>query len=536
MSLDMYRSRNSGYMPITRLVEMFQYGIDNDFEFDDVDSQDYIEKDSDGSDALRIVFMCMCYEDVISSSERWNIASAVSWHDPDDPRMRHEVISPFFKLGIIKYKGITDIKGLVDFLNNYPVNEMIKENAIGLFRALDDGFISNHYIIYYSDESKELWPDTHDRYKYLYRLDLSKIPELSGYRGKECLSREYLRHHMAGKELVELLDSGIAFPQRHSIEGNWAYYEKVKSERTTYFAGCNVITGKKVKYEGCVVSHNETTTILQKDNILYRIDGNEIKKIYTLNEFEYVDTHRSFFYSYENKLLIAPVLRGKFIPFLIDYNGEYVRQDTTVDMYIWYSIISLEKLLVDGKDVSYHDFCYPDPFIGNSEDEDLKIEKCSINGILQFMERIAVTRPKLVKSMHYLAKYLLLVGHVIDNDMDISDLLMSARNDFIDSESKYWTDVIRIKYGSGEDEEIINRDLLSKRFYDDLVLGYKHCHFLSDEYVSKVFKMYADGKLSDYIGQIWFGEMCKDAEFVDPWHKSLYDDVIRHNIDKSDDE
>lgn len=524
MSFDEYR--DTEFMKIKGLGYMFQYGFEKGFDYDE-DSKEYIAKETDLPDALRVVFITMCYEDIISFPERRILQSAVSWQNPDEDVLRQDVINPFFKLNTTKYLGIKDVKGLVNYLNHFTVPDLIKENVDGIFHALDDGFIVNHHLIYYSDESKELWPEEGNRYSCLYKLDLGAKPTLEGYRAKEMIYKTYVRHHMAGKELVETLSSDVFIPRGHSKLCDWAYYDVEEYIDEYTLVGVNVMTGRKVKYKGVPVISCDNKIILLKDNVIYAIDGNEIKQVKKLDKYEYIDKESSFYYCGEKQLLIAPVIRGKFLPYKIDLKGDTVGFDVMPDNYIWYSIISLEMAVIGNKKISYNDFCHDGFGWFRDEDKDLKIGSCTVNNILRFVENKSLSDSKLAKSMRPIVKLVMLIGTVIDKNTDIADLLLSIRNDYINSEKGYWDGLIETRYGKNSykyrGEERIERDMLAEPFHEDGVIGYKHRRFISEEYVNKVAEMYAQGKMKDYIGRIWFKDMCIGEEAGDPWNMSIYE-------------
>ena len=534
MSLDEYR--NNGYMKIKRLGDMFIHGYNHDFEYDE-GYGDYIAVHPDCSDAIRIVYISMCDEEILGYSERRSIEMAVCWQNPDEPATRQEVIGPFFEIRKLRILGIDDIESLVEYLNQFSVKDIIKENVIGIFHALEDGYITNHQLIYYSDETKELWPEGHDYYRYIYKLDLSKSPELKGIRTKERVQRSYIRHHMAGKELVEELDHDIVAPAGYSKEGNWVYYEKRISTDKCIFVTRNVITGKVFEYNGNVIATANNKAVFLWDNILYKVEGNNLKEIYTLDKFQYV-RQRSLYTMGHEKILISPVLRGIFVPCLINFEGDSLGDDTTEGEYIWYSIISLANVLENNEDVDYYEFCHNRDHGFYSKHEELLIEKCTVNNIVKFVENIAETDSKLADALDPVYKIVQMIGTVIDKEEDISDLLMSIRNDYIDSTIDFWNNLVNSAYELNEDideskDEIVDRDLLEKRVYDDFVIGYQQYSFISSEYVNTIKEKYADmNKMQDYIGTVWFKNRCMGFSDIDPWHRSVYEELMGARINE----
>ncbi len=529
MSLEEYR--DNGYMKLEKLGDMFKYGYEHDFSYDE-EYGDYIAVNPDCSDALRIVYISMCDEEILSYSERREIEMAVCWQNPDEPDTREEVIEPFFKIRKTKSLGIHDVEGLVEYLNHFTVKDMIKENVIGIFHALEDGYITNHQLIYYSDGSKELWPEGHDYYRYIYKLDLSKNPEIKGYRAKEYIYRSYIRHHMAGKELVEELDHDIVAPAGYSKEGNWVYYEKRISENKCIFVTRNVLTGKVFEYNGTVVATANNKVVYVWDNILYKAEGNDIIQIYELDKYQYIDRQRSLFAMGHEKIMISSVLRGCFVPYYIDFKGGLLANDTSENEYVWYSIISLANILANNEDVDYYEFCHNRDHSFFSKHEKLLLERCTVNNIIKFVENIAETDSKLADALDPVYRMVQMIGTVIDKDDDISDLLMSIRNDYIDSTIDYWNDLVNMAYDLGEDideskDEIIDRDLLEKRVYEDFVIGYQQFGFISSEYVDSVKVEYADkNNMQDYIGAVWYKDNCIGFGDIDPWNRSIYEKLM----------
>lgn len=525
MSLNKYRDKE--YMKEKQLGEMFKLGYEHDFVYDE-EYKEYVAKETDLSDALRIVYLTMCYEDIISFSERKMVEREVAWQCPEEDVLRCDVIAPFFKLSRIKYLGITDVDGLVEYLNQFEVPEMIKENVNRIFFDLDDGFIVNHSFVYYSNESKELCSEERNIYSCLYKLDLSATPVHEGSRAKEHINNSYAWSPMVGKEHVRTLATDIASPYCHSKNCDWIYFTRKVTDIKYVLVAVNVMTEREIEYDGVPISFNDGVIIIQNKGTLYRLDGNDISEIYKLDKFEYADTHRSYFHCSRNELLISPVIRGAFVPYKIDYSGAYIGLDTTMSDYIRYSIISLEKLLIEGEDIDYHRFCYDGPEWYAYEDEYLKIECCTINSIIRFVEKISLSRIELAEHMKPLVNLLQLLGTVLDRDTDISDLLRSIRNHYIDSDKEYWESMIDIKYAPEDGvDEAVNRDILAKRFSDNTIIGYKYCSFISKDYVDMVAKTYASGGMQEYVGDVWFKDNCVGYEEMDRYWDNKVANIIK---------
>ena len=519
--------RDVGYMNISKLGDMLLYGYNNDFYFDEEYYKDYISKSTDLSDAFRIVYMILCFEDVIGFSDRKRIESVVAWNNPDEPALRDEVIAPFFELGIIKYHNIADIDGLVEFLNQYNVNEMIRENANAIFYALNHGFIVNKKLYYYSDGTKEPWPDDNYAEMYLYRLDLSVEPKLVGFRSRKYLTKSYLCHHLAGIEKVELVTDRIIFPIGHSNDYNWVYYKRGDFRRFPSLVSYNLTTDCENEYWGQIITYNNGAVIIQHNNMLYRISGNDIKMIYKLDKYEYAQ--KDTYPLYGKSILIVPVIRGCFVPYRIDFEGKYITQDTCLSDYMWYTIISLEYLGLEYEDIPYADMCHRNWLHIKDDFEEYKISLCTINNIDSFADKFSSEHPRLYELMQPLLKLLLMVGTVINIDTDISDFLLSVRNDFINSDKEYWNKLIDEKYELKNDgKEETGRDILANRFDDEFIIEYKYCLFVSQEYVDNVEQMFLNGKIDEYIGNIWFKDSIQD-NWEYEWESSVVKSLLENH-------
>ena len=517
------RQKYIKYRSIKRLGDLFRYCYENDFYLEE-DYNEYLYSDENGSDGLRIVYLNMIYEDLIAEYEHRNIEYYVVWQDPDEPPFRKDILSAFCDLMVFKYRGIDTLDGVIDFLNEYPVNHVISANAPAIFYALDEGgCIVNHWLIYYGDMFKEL-RSFNSRLNYLYKLNLESGPQSFDakkiWRESFDISDRYKLHY--DKDEIVELDSKVCGILGDAMGGNYIIYDKEKSEdsedaedteRFYKIAVCNVNTNKVTEYDGAVVAYNDGVVIVQHKNELYRIEGGDVRKIFSLNTdgifFEYIDTEVTSMRQRFNRLLIAPVIRGAFLPYEIDFDGKYIGVDSSVAEYEWWTALSLDYSLTKCELLSYQMFNYISKYGEGYDYEKFRIEDpvITVNGIKGFMHKYEDSEPELIKSMQPFILLVFTLGHVIDHDADISDLLFAIRIDYLRSDEGYWRKLLDMFYSNlnGQDE-IVGSDLLSQWINEKhkYVIGYKYNRFVSEEYVDGVVKDYEQGKLMEYIENVWF--------------------------------
>ena len=570
------RRKYKEYDKIKYLGDIFRYGYEHDFYYYSLNDNEedpygvYLTDVYGGSDVLRTVYMCMCERGLIATEkERYDFEYALRWFSSDDSLYRAELVLPFMKFTLFKNLGLIDIdpelysdygmdsfstdsdlsesyaayidsaniNPIVEYLNTFPVNEVIKENANDIFYAITEyGFISGHSLIYYSDESGELRTRSKKR-DHIYKLDLS---EASYGNDPEKID----------KDKITELDSDIEFQFGHTNEGNWVMYgkniEEVTEDKITNTSGkddvkrflmnitdsqeeqssddifrsvklvsLNVVTGDKIEYKGAVVAYNnQDKVIIQKNNILYKVEGNHITEIRNLGKWEYVQygdsipTQISVYNKLKEELVIYPVLRGAFVPFRISFEGEYIGMDTSASQYIWWSILSMDYFNAKSQDLPYEIFCHGlnERYESDKKFKKFMLDKCSINEIMSFENKMYKRNKKLIKSMKPIFLLVTALSYAVDKDADISSLLCNIRKDFLNSQKSYWDDIIDMKYehADEEDEEIVEKDLLGQRFCKDFVISYRYNSFVSQEYVEDVIVRYGTHHMKDYVKKLWF--------------------------------
>lgn len=515
-------------LKIDKLGDLLLWAFEHDFYYEEEYSE-YFADSSDGSDALRMVYLNLWYEDLIYESERRAVEYAVTWKAPGEEVTKDEVVQALLGLSTFKCFGVDSLEKLVDYLNGYAVNPMIRANSVAMFDALTEGgYIVNHQLIYFGNVKKEMWPDEPYRRDHLYKLNLELEPV--GYDEKTikvAVREEKYKNRCNPDDIVEL-DSDIVFRFGHSTDRNWVMYEKdnpanrfidrfVSLKKPGTLVAYNVNHGRRIEYKGNVISYCDGIVILQYKNELYRVDGNQIIKIYSLNiEIpEYVNTEFDGYRFRDKRILIAPAIRGQFVPFEIDYDGNVIGDDCMLSDYIWYSVISLETILCNKEDLPYDDFCHDyrkhmgriwdDPY------EALRLEGGVITcaSIEKFYRNIRECDPRILDSMWPFIKLIIILSQVVDPDTDLSELLCAIRNDYIKSHKNYWDSVISLFYDSDSDEEIIDKDILAHRINEDdtELINYKYNQFVDMDYVMKIFDLLMENKLEDYIEKIWFGDI-----------------------------
>lgn len=242
-----------------------------------------------------------------------------------------------------------------------------------------------------------------------------------------------------------------------------------------------------------------------------------LEKIFSLNTdgifFEYIDTEVTGMRQRSNRLLIAPVIRGAFVPYEIDFDGKYIEVDSSVAEYVWWTALSLDYSLTKYEPLSYQMFNYISKYGEGYDYEKFRLDDpvITFNGIKEFTHKYEDSEPELKKSMQPFILLMFTLGHVIDHDADISDLLLAIRIDYLKSNEAYWRKLLDTYYSNlnGQDE-IVGSDLLSQWINEKhkYVIGYKYNRFVSEEYVDGVVKVFEQGKLMDYIENVWFGDGC----------------------------
>lgn len=493
------REKRMKYITIDKLGDMFRWGYENDYYYDE-ECKDYMDKEPDGSDAFRIVYLTMLYEQLIGENEDRKIKAAVAWHHPDDLTFRKDVVSAFLNLSIVKYNDIDSVEKLIDYLNQYTVNPVIRVDGNPIFHAVyDKGYITNHQLIYRGSEEKKI-RDESFKNDHLYKLNLGC--DIDSSDEKKIWSES------------EEIDSGVRNVYGHTRGGDWVHYEITNPDapkKPGKLIAYNVYTGKRIEYKGVVVAHDKEVVILQYRSVLYRVEGNEIKEIYRLGKDipEYVDTESIVYSGSKNRILIAPAIRGQFVPYIIDYDGNFVERDCSMAKYMWYTAISLDYILSNKKDIDYHDLCY-DCFIFPGTDIyqkfHLEDDAITFNSVMAFAKKYNDSERELLDSMHPFIRLILVLGQVMDHDMNLSNLLCAIRNDFIKTDQKYWDTLTDMFYSTSDDKsETVDRDILAYRFGDGYRVDYRYNQFVSMEYVDEcVLEPFLEGKLEDYIEEVWF--------------------------------
>ena len=487
-----YSNENSGYRDIERIGDMLSYSLENDFYYDEGEGE--YESDAE-SDALRIVFLSMVYEELISMEE-FNEYGRFIWGIPEEPYLRSELIEAFCQMNLFRLQKIDDLETIIRYLNAYPVNLMIKENVTGIMTAIQQGFIYGHFLVYQSDASKDLMPDMRNHYSNINRIyaldlciDLGRHADTDEENDmRENNYREYARE----------MDNNACFIYGKSKSGNWFYYRKESNSGGRHLVIRNVITDRKFEYKGVVISYNEGIILFMKDRKIYRIDGNDITEIYELQKYEYIDMKESWMSNGE--IVIFPVLRGMFVPFILTDSGQFKKPDTNMGRYIWYSIISLALITSGRDDISYEAYCHNDYLC--LDKAEYKIEKCTVDEILRFFERLAVTDTKLAESMKTFILVIQILGTVIRRDLDISSLLCAIRNDVIRSDDDYWEE--RLAYGK---EHHSCREALYNGLLENPILGVRYTKFLPDDYANYIVSLYSKGILKEYIGNVFSSDI-----------------------------
>ncbi|MCR5106307.1 MAG: hypothetical protein K6B68_17905 [Eubacterium sp.] len=551
----MNRRKCKEYENIKNLGDIFRYAYEHDFYYYSLSNDDedpygvYLTDESEGSDALRTVYMCMLEKGLIATGkERYDFEYALRWFSSDETLYRAELVLPFLKLTLFKNLGLIDIDPdlysdffdeyeqenpddfdpfdnnlsnsyaayidtvnidpIVDYLNSFTVNEVIKENASDIFYTLNNyGNISGHSLIYYSDESGKLVPESH-RFDHVFKLDL----------------------YATEKQSIIELDSDIEYQFGHTDGGSWVMYgkkaktldhedtEENESEnicRNIKLISLNAETGDKIEYKGVVVAYNnQDKVIIQRGNILYKVEGNCIEEIRNLGKREYVKWDNdeylkiSAYSKLKEELVIHPILRGAFVPFRISYEGEYIGMDTSASQYIWWSILSMDYFNAKSQDLPYEIFCHGlnERYESDKKFKKFMLDKCSINEIMSFENKMYKRNKKLIKSMKPIFLLVTALSYAVDKDADISSLLCNIRKDFLNSQKSYWDDIIDMKYehADKEDEDIVEKDLLGQRFCKDFVISYRYNSFVSQEYVEDVIVRYGTHHMKDYVKKLWF--------------------------------
>ena len=507
------REKRMKYITIDKLGDMFRWGYENDYYYDE-ECKGYMDEDSGGSDAFRIVYLTMLYEQLIGENEERKIKAAVAWHDPDNLTFRKDVVAAFLNLSICKYNDIDTVEKLIDYLNQYTVNPLIRVDGNPIFHAVCfNGYIANHQLIYTGGDKKGIWDDLY-KDDHLYKLNLGC--ELTGADGNKIWSESFKQNppiHCDKEEIVEI-DSDVRIVYGHTRGGDWIHYVKADPKdpkKQGKFIAYNINTGKRIEYKGAAIAHDEEVVILQHKSVLYRVEGNEIKEIYRLGKDipEYVDTESVSYNGSKNRILIAPAIRGQFVPYIIDFNGNFVEQDCSMAKYMWYTAISLDYILSNKKDIDYDDLCYDQFMYPKGEVYDkfhLEGDAITFNSVMAFAKKYNDSERELLDSMHPFIRLILVLGQVMDHDMDLSNLLCAIRNDFIKTDQEYWDTLTDMFYSTSDDKsETVDRDVLSYRFGDGYRIEYRYNQFVSMEYVDKcVLESFLEGKLEDYIEEVWF--------------------------------
>ena len=506
---------------VDKLGDLFNWAFENEFEYEE-EYGDYFAIDGgEGAEALRIVYLNLWYEDLICESDKREVEYAVSWRAPEEPTSKSEVVNAFLGLSTFKYLGIDSVEKIVDYLNDYPVNPMIRANSTVMFSALrKNGYIVNHQLIFFGNEKKEMNPFEPYKFDHLFKLNLELEPVGADPKTISMASGENLYINRCNPDDIVELDSEVAFCLGHSTDRNWILYEQYTGHIPGYprtlqpriLVAYNVNHGRKIKYKGSVVSHDKGIVILQHKNALYRVDGNQITKIYTLDKKipEYADGGDEWYGFRRKRLLIGPAIRGQFVPFEVDYWGKVIGNDCLLSDYIWYSIISLETILCNKQDLPYDTFCedyrkhmdrdWDDPY------EALRLDNGSItcSSIESFYRKTKECAPEIIESMWPFIRLTIILGQVIDPDADLSEILWAIRNDYIKSHQDYWDSVISIFYDDSDGEEI-DKDILAHRLSEDgsELINYRYNHFVDEEYVGKIMDLFLEDKLGEYLEKIW---------------------------------
>ena len=497
------RSKYKGYKKYKKLGDLLKYICENAFYYDHKYFEEFIMKENkENYEALRILFYSMLNENIISAYEMRKYISTFLWGDSEEDRdvdedyianpiLLGEFKETLYKLNAFKLlkKDSLEIDSAIDYLNKYNVNIMLKKYLNEMLNEYNGFFFFNHHLYFLSDDSKAFQPESDTAYiDHLYCMSL----DINPYDFEK--PSDY-------KKYVKLIDKDVFNRFGASKEGSWIYYNKRESDDKQTIFIRNLLTDTVFEFEGLLISYTHDEFVFLKGRKIYRVIGNEINEIYELMPYEYVDIDKNFLRS--DGIVIAPVLRGMFMPYILKTDGSIERiMDLSLSDYIWSSYMSLTlyglgriDILQDCHWYNSRDDYYP-------IDEEYRIKECTINNIMSFFEEIAITDSELADAMKPMIRLLQIIGIGLGNkNSEISDFIQGIRNDVIRSNEDYWKELLSYS----NDEQITHEALLSG-ILDNQLLGDRFIKFIPDDYVDYVTARHAKGEIRDYIAEVWFND------------------------------
>ena len=228
-----------------------------------------------------------------------------------------------------------------------------------------------------------------------------------------------------------------------------------------------------IRCEGIFIAYAEHKIIFldKKTNLLYRIDGMNIKSIYRLNKFEVCMWTPE--YNRQDILCVSPLIRALSMPVYMDFEGNNINLERNKS-YIWNSFVLLESEANSIGSAPINSIESDGIHFKN----EWQLEKCSVNEILSFFQRI--------KSIHYdfyfktlsFQKMINILSSYVNPDEDISELLLRFRRDSIYIEEEFWDSILDIDMASIFSKLGNNDDIISMT-EDKSLIDYEHKKFIT---------------------------------------------------------